>query len=44
MAFGICLIHNIDNYRMRVQEKQEAIDIGLKYYTRGRNGTPIKLN
>jgi len=44
MAFGICLIHNIDNYRMRVEEKQESIDIGLKYYTRGHNGTPIKLN
>ena len=44
MAFGICLIHNIDNYRMRVQEKEETIDIGLKYYTRGLNGTPIKLN
>jgi len=29
---------------MRVQEKEETIDIGLKYYTRGLNGTPIKLN
>jgi hypothetical protein len=44
MAFGICLIHNIDNYRMRVQEKQDVLDIGLKYYKRGINGTPIKIN
>ena len=44
MAFGICLIHNIDNFRMRVHEKEELIDIGLKYYKRGRNGIPIKMN
>ena len=44
MAFGICLIHNIDNFRMRVHEKEEVIDIGLKYYKRGRNGIPIKMN
>ena len=44
MAFGICLIHNIDNYRMRVKETEESLDIGLKYYKRSNNGTPIKLN
>lgn len=45
MAFGLCLIHNIDNYRMKATNKDEEIkDIGLKYYRRSHNGTPMQIN
>jgi hypothetical protein len=45
MAFGLCLIHNIDNYRMKATNKDEEIkDIGLKYYKRSHNGTPMQIN
>ena len=45
MAFGLCLIHNIDNYRMQAKEKEEEIvDIGLKYYKMGYNGLPQQIN
>ena len=42
-AFGMCLLHNIDNYRMRVKEKEEIQDIGFKYYKMGTNGTPYEV-
>jgi hypothetical protein len=45
MAFGLCLIHNIDNYRMQVREKeQDIVDIGLRYYKMGYNGLPQQIN
>ena len=45
MAFGICLIHNIDNYRMQASAREDEIkDIGFKYYKRAYNGIPIQLN
>ena len=45
MAFGLCLIHNIDNYRMQVKEREEEIkDIGFRYYKMGYNGIPTQIN
>tara|TARA_R100001463_G_scaffold43775_1_gene91246 strand:- start:18 stop:521 length:504 start_codon:yes stop_codon:yes gene_type:complete len=45
MAFGLCLIHNIDNYRMQVREREEEIkDIGFRYYKMGYNGIPTQIN
>jgi len=44
MAFGLCLIHNIDNYRLQASIKEEIKDIGFKYYKMGYNGTPIQIN
>jgi hypothetical protein len=45
MAFGLCLIHNIDNYRMQASAKEEEIkDIGFKYYKMGYNGVPTQIN
>jgi hypothetical protein len=45
MAFGLCLIHNIDNYRIQAKAKEEeTIDIGLKYYRMGYNGVPMQIN
>jgi hypothetical protein len=43
-AFGMCLLHNIDNYRMRVKEKEETEDIGFKYLKIGDNGVPYVIN
>ena len=45
MAFGICLIHNIDNYKRQAKAKEEIIeDIGFSKYIRGANGMPIKVD
>ena len=45
MAFGLCLIHNIDNYRMQASAKEDEItDIGFKYYKMGYNGVPLQIN
>ncbi len=45
MAFGLCLIHNIDNYRMQASEKEaEVKDIGFKYYKMGYDGVPLQIN
>ena len=45
MAFGLCLIHNIDNYRIQASEKEaEVKDIGFKYYKMGYNGVPLQIN
>jgi len=44
MAFGLCLIHNIDNYRMKVNPKEEIQDLGFKYYKLGHNGVPKIVN
>jgi len=44
MAFGLCLIHNIDNYRMKVNPKEEIQDLGFKYYKLGHNGVPKMVN
>ena len=43
-AFGMCLLHNIDNYRMRVKEKEEIEDIGFKYLKIGNDGVPYEIN
>ena len=45
MAFGLCLIHNIDNYRMQASEIEEEVkDLGFKYYKMGYNGVPMQIN
>jgi len=44
MAFGLCLIHNIDNYRIQAGIKEEKKDLGFKYYKMGYNGVPIAIN
>ena len=43
MAFGLCLIHNIDNYRMKASIKEKVKDIGFKYYEMGYNGIPKQI-
>jgi hypothetical protein len=44
MAFGICLIHNIDNYRTQASKKEEEIvDIGFNYYKLNSRGIPVKI-
>jgi len=44
MAFGICLIHNIDNYRMQASKKEEEVaDIGFNYYKLNSRGIPVKI-
>jgi|TARA_R100000030_G_scaffold9859_2_gene6710 hypothetical protein len=44
MAFGICLIHNIDNYRVQASKKEEEIvDIGFNYYKLNSRGIPVKI-
>jgi len=41
IAFGLCLIHNVDNYRVQATEKEEPVeDWGFKYYELDRNGVP----
>ena len=44
MAFGLCLIHNIDNYRLQVSDQQEEKDLGFRYYKMGWNGIPTQMN
>ena len=45
MAFGLCLIHNIDNYRMQASMKEDEVkDIGFKYYKMGYDGVPTQIN
>ena len=44
MAFGLCLIHNIDNYRLQVSDQQEEKDLGFRYYEMGWNGIPTQMN
>ena len=45
MAFGLCLIHNIDNYRIQASEREEEVkDLGFKYYKMGYNGVPMQIN
>lgn len=44
MAFGICLIHNIDNYRTQASKKdEETVDIGFNYYKLNSRGIPVKI-
>lgn len=41
IAFGLCLIHNVDNYRIQAKSVEaEKKDIGFKYYELDRNGVP----
>ncbi len=41
IAFGLCLIHNVDNYRIQAKEVEaETADVGFKYYKLDRNGVP----
>jgi len=41
IAFGLCLIHNVDNYRIQAKTiEAETIDVGFKYYQLDRNGLP----
>jgi hypothetical protein len=43
MAFGICLLHNLDIYKLQVRDTGEKKkDIGFKYYKRDRNGKIIQ--
>ncbi len=44
MAFGLCLIHNIDNYRLQVSDYEEEKDLGFRYYKMGWNGIPTQMN
>ena len=44
MAFGLCLIHNIDNYRLQVSDQQEEKDLGFRYYKMCWNGIPTQMN
>ena len=44
MAFGIALIHNIDNYRLQVKSEEPKKDIGFTYYTLNHKGIPIIKN
>ena len=44
MAFGLCLIHNIDNYRLQVSDQEEEKDLGFRYYKMGWNGIPTQMN
>ena len=44
MAFGLCLIHNIDNYRLQVSDQHEEKDLGFRYYKMGWNGIPTQMN
>ena len=41
MAFGVSLIHNIDNYRLQVKAKEKKKDIGFTYYALDYKGTPV---
>lgn len=43
-AFGMCLLHNLDNFRMQVKETEEIEDVGFKYLKIGNNGTPYVIN
>ena len=41
IAFGLCLVHNVDNYRIQAKTiEAEQADIGFKYYRLDRNGVP----
>ena len=43
IAFGLCLIHNVDNYRVQASVKEEINDDwGFTYYKLDRNGIPQK--
>ena len=42
MAFGICLIHNIDNFRLQAKKGEvEKKDIGFNYYKLNERGIPV---
>ena len=43
MAFGLCLIHNIDNYRIQASNVEEKKDLGFRYYKMGYKGVPILI-
>jgi hypothetical protein len=41
IAFGLCLIHNVDNYRIQAKTvSKEPENIGFKYYKLDHNGVP----
>ena len=41
IAFGLCLIHNVDNYKIQAKTiESESENIGFKYYKLDRNGIP----
>jgi len=44
IAFGLCLIHENDNFAIEVKDKaQESIkESGFSYYKYDSNGTPVK--
>ena len=44
IAFGLCLLHNIDNYRYKVSENEDIKDIGFKYYQMGDHGVPTMID
>ena len=43
MAFGLCLLHNLDNFKRRiVNAEEQKQDIGFVYYKLNNQGIPIK--
>ena len=43
MAFGLCLLHNLDNFKRRiVKAEEQKQDIGFVYYKLNKQGIPIK--
>ena len=43
MAFGLCLLHNLDNFKRRIVKTEEKKkDIGFVYYKLNSQGIPIK--
>ena len=44
IAFGLCLLHNIDNYRYKVSENEDIKDIGFKYYQMSDHGVPTIID
>ena len=44
MAFGLCLLHNLDNFKRRIVKPEEKKkNIGFVYYKLNSQGIPIKI-
>ncbi len=44
MAFGLCLLHNLDNFKRRIVKTEEKKkNIGFVYYKLNSQGIPIKI-
>ena len=43
MAFGLCLLHNLDNFKRKIVGTEEKNkDIGFVYYKLDKRGIPMK--